>query len=284
MRQFTWGLGLLTLGLFEKVVLADAMMAGPSDHVFGEQAAVAALDAWTGVLAFSGQIFFDFAGYSTCAIGIALTLGIVLPDNFRYPYAATGFSDLWNRWHISLSSWLRDYLYIPLGGNRKGPSRTYVNLMLTMLLGGLWHGAAWTFVVWGALHGVFLMIERLVKSLVSTDYKWWNGITYALITYFCVNLTWVFFRADTFEKAISMLASMFFMNGDGKALLPTFQIFKVLLLTFILFVTHWLMRNTSVKDVAAKMPWWALGLIWAGMLFLIIIAQGTGDQFIYFQF
>ena len=124
-----------------------------------------ALDAWLGVLAFSGQIFFDFAGYSTAAIGGALCFGFSLPDNFRRPYAAIGFSDFWQRWHISLSSWLRDYLYIPLGGNRKGSVRTIVNLMATMLLGGLWHGASWTFVVWGGLHGIYLVVERELKRM-----------------------------------------------------------------------------------------------------------------------
>ena len=122
------------------------------------------LDAWVGTLAFSGQIFCDFAGYSTTAIGVALCLGFAMPDNFRFPYAAVGFSDFWRRWHITLSTWLRDYLYIPLGGNRDGAARTYVALMVTMLLGGLWHGAAWTFVVWGGLHGLYLAVERWLKG------------------------------------------------------------------------------------------------------------------------
>lgn len=138
-NQFIWGLFLLTIGLFQKVVLADTLLAGTSDVVFGADQVLNGIDAWVGTLAFSGQIFFDFAGYSTCAIGIALMLGIILPDNFKYPYASLGFSDLWRRWHISLSSWLKDYLYIPLGGNRHGITRLYVALMLTMLLGGLWH-------------------------------------------------------------------------------------------------------------------------------------------------
>ena len=142
---------------------------------------------------FSGQIFFDFAGYSTCAIGIALMLGIILPDNFRYPYAAIGFSDLWKRWHISLSTWLRDYLYIPLGGNRNGLTRMYVALMLTMLLGGLWHGAAWTFVIWGALHGIYLVVERLLKTKINIKINAFNGVLLALLTYTLVNFTWVFF-------------------------------------------------------------------------------------------
>ena len=158
--QMGWGFSLFTLGLFEKVVLADSWMAPAADVVYDAAPLAGAMDAWVGTLAFSAQIFFDFAGYSTCAIGIALCLGFALPDNFRYPYAAIGFSDFWSRWHISLSSWLRDYLYIPLGGNRRGRRRTYINLGLTMLLGGLWHGAAWRFVVWGGLHGAYLGIER----------------------------------------------------------------------------------------------------------------------------
>ena len=163
-KQFIWGLFLLTIGIFQKVVLADTLLSSTADAVFGAKEALNFWDAWSGTLAFSGQIFFDFAGYSTCAIGIALMLGIILPDNFRYPYAAIGFSDFWNRWHISLSTWLRDYLYIPLGGNRHGITRMYVALMLTMLLGGLWHGAAWTFVIWGALHGTYLIVEKLLKK------------------------------------------------------------------------------------------------------------------------
>jgi alginate O-acetyltransferase complex protein AlgI len=138
-QQLLEGLMLLSLGLFMKVVLADSMLSASADAVFGSSGNLHALDAWMGVLAFSGQIFFDFAGYSVCAIGAASCLGFVLPQNFLYPYAAIGFSDFWRRWHITLSAWLRDYLYIPLGGNRKGKGRTYINLMITMLLGGLWH-------------------------------------------------------------------------------------------------------------------------------------------------
>jgi D-alanyl-lipoteichoic acid acyltransferase DltB (MBOAT superfamily) len=136
-RQIGWGLCLLVLGLFEKVVLADGLLAPVVDKVYNATAAAHFGDAWAGTLAFSGQIFFDFAGYTTCAIGVALCFGFVLNDNFHFPYAAVGFSDFWRRWHMSLSGWLRDYLHIPLGGNRKGLARTNVNLMLTMLLGGL---------------------------------------------------------------------------------------------------------------------------------------------------
>ena len=148
-RQMGWGFILLTVGLFQKTILADQLFAPIADVIYAEPDRVSFATAWLGTLAFSGQIFFDFAGYSACAIGAALCLGFALPDNFRYPYAAIGFSDFWRRWHISLSSWLRDYLYIPLGGNRHGRFSQAASLMLTMLIGGLWHGAAWTFVVWG---------------------------------------------------------------------------------------------------------------------------------------
>lgn len=283
-QQFIWGAFLLTLGLFQKVILADVLLSYPADDVFGAGKLVTGLDAWAGTLAFSGQIFFDFAGYSTCAIGIALMLGIILPENFRFPYGAIGFSDLWRRWHITLSSWLRDYLYIPLGGNRSGSVRTYVNLMLTMLLGGLWHGAAWTFVFWGGLHGVFLMIERFLKKRITITINAWNGILLALLTYTCVNITWVFFRAREVDTAIDMLLSMFGLNSEGDKVLSWLDIMIVFSVATLLFFTHWLMRNTSVKELSSKTPWWITGTVWAVMTFLLVISQSTGEQFIYFQF
>lgn len=282
-QQFLWGVFLLTLGLFQKVICADVLLSGTSDDIFSAGIILHPLDAWAGTLAFSGQIFFDFAGYSTCAIGIALMLGIVLPDNFRYPYAAIGFSDLWRRWHITLSSWLRDYLYIPLGGNRGGPVRTYVNLTLTMLLGGLWHGAAWTFVVWGGLHGLYLMAERFFKNRIRLKITPLNGIFLALGTYFFVNITWVFFRAKEFKTALDMLGSMFFIH-HGEKVLQQLDVVKTFLVVTILFLVHWYMRDSSVKELAGRLKWWIVGIAWAVMLFLLVIAQGSGEQFIYFQF
>ncbi len=283
-QQFLWGLFLLTIGLFQKVVLADTLLSGTADRVFGSKDLLHSLDAWTGTLAFSGQIFFDFAGYSTCAIGIALMLGIYLPDNFKYPYASIGFSDLWKRWHISLSTWLRDYLYIPLGGNRQGITRMYVALMLTMLLGGLWHGAAWTFVIWGALHGIYLVTERYLRNHFTLKINAWNGILLALLTYFLVNVTWVFFRAREFSTAKNMMTSMFFLNEEGEKILYTLDIIKVFVVITGLFLCHWWMRNTSLKEVAKKTNPWTFALFWALLLFGVIISQGSGEQFIYFQF
>lgn len=282
-----WGLGLMTLGLFQKVVIADGALSPAADVVFGTEEAVSFIDAWLGTLAFAGQIFSDFAGYSTTAIGVGLTLGFSLPTNFRFPYAAIGFSDFWRRWHISLSTWLRDYLYILLGGNRKGRLRTYANLMTTMLLGGLWHGASWTFVVWGGLHGLYLSAERWLSETFggsNISKKTWFRVGLALITYGLVNITWVFFRAQSFPKAFSMIKSMFGLEPDGTNVLATIYIIQVVVVTIIMLFIHWKMRNSSLEALVAKTPWPIVGIVWGLMLFLIIITQGSGDAFIYFQF
>lgn len=292
-KQMFDGLLLLSLGLFMKVVLADGMLSSTADAVFNSNDALPALDAWIGVLAFSGQIFLDFAGYSTCAIGVALCLGFVLPQNFNYPYAAIGFSDFWRRWHITLSSWLKDYLYIPLGGNRHGKLRTYYALMLTMLLGGLWHGANWTFVAWGGLHGLYLWIEKYLRDRKKDNNNESNnapkdtgliGFFYALLTFMLVNITWVFFRSHTFSKAWQMLISMTGTETDGKALLTTLAIIKVSIIIPAIVVTHWFMRNTKVLDVAHNLSWWKLGLAWSTIMLLLIWSQESGSSFIYFQF
>ena len=286
-RMFGWGLLLMTIGLFEKVVMADGVFAPVSDAVFKAATIIAPLDAWVGVLAFSGQIFCDFAGYTTTAIGASLALGFSILDNFRFPYAAIGFSDFWQRWHISLSTWLRDYLYIPLGGNRRGPSRTYVNLMLTMLLGGIWHGASWTFVVWGGLHGLYLSIERVLKAQFGEQAIWrttWAKIGLALFTYALVNITWVFFRARDFTGASRLLRSMLFIDRSGAPLLDSYALISAIATISALVVTHWFMRERTLHDTAARVPAPAIGMAWGMMLFLVAITQGGSSAFIYFQF
>ncbi len=289
-KQMMDGLLLLSLGLFMKVVLADSMLSATADAVFDSAAILPTLDSWIGVLAFSGQIFLDFAGYSTCAIGVALCLGFVLPQNFNYPYAAIGFSDFWKRWHITLSSWLRDYLYIPLGGNRNGAVRTYFALMATMLLGGLWHGANWTFVVWGGLHGLYLWVEKFFRDRRTEtndtlkQNNQWVGFFYALLTFMLINITWVFFRADSFGKSWLMLQSMFGIATDGNPLLTTLAILKVAFVVPAIVLFHWFMRDTKVLDVAHKMSWWSLGIVWSILILFLIWAQESGSSFIYFQF
>ena len=286
-NMFIWGLGLITIGLFQKVVVADGLLAPIVDAVYGAKGAISFTSAWLGTMAFAGQIFSDFAGYSTAAIGISLTLGFSLPSNFNFPYAAIGFSDFWRRWHISLSTWLRDYLYIPLGGNKKGKKRTYINLMITMLLGGLWHGASWTFVVWGGLHGIYLAIERvLTKAFKGSEMLKKNFIRFllAIATYLLVNITWVFFRAQSFPQAYQMIKSMFGLNPEGKGALATVYIIEAVVVTLAMLIIHWRMRNTSLEAVVQKTSWQLLSIIWGIMLILIIISQGSGDAFIYFQF
>lgn len=283
--QMRFGLALITLGLFQKVVLADTLLSSPAERVFDGKAVPGLLDAWVGTLAFSGQIFCDFAGYSTTAIGVALCLGFAMPDNFRFPYAAVGFSDFWRRWHITLSSWLRDYLYIPLGGNRHGPVRTWLALMGTMLLGGLWHGASWTFVVWGGLHGLYLGVERALRSRFSGYVPGPLALLgLGLLTYTLVNITWVFFRAHSFERAGTILQGMAGLNGAAEPILPTYFVVSALLVVTALFTTHWLMRKTTLESMLSRAPAMLVAPALALMAFAIIISQGTGNAFIYFQF
>ena len=196
------GIALMLIGLFQKVVLADSLFAPVADQVFSADQAVGVAQAWIGTAAFSGQIFCDFAGYSTCAIGAALAFGFRLPLNFLNPYAALGLSDFWRRWHISLSTWLRDYLYIPLGGNRGSALRTARNLMLTMLLGGLWHGAGWTFIIWGALHGAYLLVERMLRTALPATGRAARllALPGAIATLLAVMYAWVWFRAGSLAQ------------------------------------------------------------------------------------
>ncbi len=286
-NQLCWGLALMTFGLFEKVVLADGAFAPVADAVFRAKGPVNSLDAWLGTLAFSGQIFCDFAGYSIVAIGAALCLGFNIPNNFRFPYAATGFSDFWRRWHISLSTWLRDYLYIPLGGNRKGEARTYANLMTTMLLGGLWHGANWTFVVWGGLHGAYLAAERWIKERAARrrlGNGWAPKLLLVLVTYTLVNVAWVFFRAKSLPAAFMMLGSMAGLHANAAAVLPTVKILETLVCIVGILTAQWYMRDRTLEDVVTQSSPRLLATAWACMAFAIIITQGRGDAFIYFQF
>ncbi len=282
-----WGLALMTLGLFEKIVLADAFLSGTADTVFKAKDALPSLDAWTGVLAFAGQIFFDFSGYTTTAIGAALCLGFSLPQNFNAPYAAVGFSDFWRRWHISLSTWLRDYLYISLGGNRRGALRTYANLMITMLLGGLWHGASWTFVVWGGLHGLYLAVERGLRQAFGRRPLFETPgfrLGAAALTFLLVCVAWVFFRAPTFDGAARLLASMVRPPAAAKPLLYLNDIIPVVAIVGGMLVFQWRIRATSLEAVVARTPSAVLAILLSAMGFLILASQGSENAFIYFQF
>ncbi|WP_321392730.1 MBOAT family protein [Emcibacter sp.] len=214
--NITIGLMIFSIGLFKKAVLADgvAVYATPVFSLAGTGTEIGFFEAWGGALAYTLQLYFDFSGYSDMAIGAARLFGIKLPLNFHSPYKALSITEFWRRWHMTLSRFLRDYVYIPLGGNRKGKARRYVNLSTTMLLGGLWHGAGWTFVIWGALHGLYLVINH-GWHFVQQKLGWqglngsrlWRGFAWAL-TFLAVVVGWVFFRAEDYNTAAVILKGM----------------------------------------------------------------------------
>jgi D-alanyl-lipoteichoic acid acyltransferase DltB (MBOAT superfamily) len=218
------GLSIFFLGLFKKVVIADSLSPYVAETFTSVSSGtlLSLFEAWKGVLAYTFQLYFDFSGYSDMAIGLAFLFGIRLPLNFNSPYKAANIIEFWQRWHITLSRFLRDYLYIPMGGNRKGEPRRYLNLMITMLLGGLWHGAGWTFVVWGGLHGIYLVINHLWRSIkASFDIVTSDNIivrsSSRLFTFIVVAIAWVYFRADNLDAANAMVRSL---AGQGGVIWP----------------------------------------------------------------
>jgi len=211
-ENLVWGVSMITLGLFKKVVIADTFSPWVA-AAFDSNQILTLLEAWTGTLSYCLQIYFDFSGYCDMAIGIGYLFNISLPTNFNSPYKACSIVDFWRRWHITLSVFLRDYLYIPLGGNRKGKSRRYINILITMLLGGLWHGAGWTFIFWGFLHGIFICINHLWRKLSELlKIRLPKAICW-VITFAAVNFAWVFFRSLSYERAVSISKSMLGLNG-----------------------------------------------------------------------
>ncbi|HFU75034.1 MAG TPA: MBOAT family protein [Arcobacter sp.] len=207
-RNIAMGLFIFSIGLFKKVVIADTFSTWATQG-FDVATTLNLFEAWATSLSYTFQLYFDFSGYTDMAIGAALLFNIKLPINFNSPYKATDIQDFWRRWHITLSRFLKDYIYIPLGGNRKGEFRTYSNLIVTFLLGGLWHGAGWTFIFWGFLHGIALVIHRIWSKL---GFKLWTWLAW-LITFNFVNIAWVFFRAKEWNDAIKILGSMFNMSN-----------------------------------------------------------------------
>ncbi|RLA42707.1 MAG: MBOAT family protein [Gammaproteobacteria bacterium] len=284
--QLGWGLSLMLLGIFQKSVVADGLLAAYVEQIYDTGAIPNTLAAWAGTLAFTGQIFCDFAGYSTTAIGAAMCLGFKLPDNFRFPYAAIGFSDFWQRWHISLSTWLRDYLYIPLGGNRQGFTRTKINLMLTMLIGGLWHGASWNFVVWGGLHGTYLIVEQMLVRRMPALPLWKQPqmqFLFGLLTFALICITWVFFRANDLGRSIEIVGAILAIR-QGSLYLPFNDVIVIFSTVSSILLCHWLLRDTTLEEAASKTPWWLKSLIISSLAAAIIMMPGEDRAFIYFQF
>ncbi len=301
-------LGFLVMGLYKKVVLADGV-APIADQVFDASIAgvPSMMDAWIGTLAYTFQIYFDFSAYSDMAIGIALLFGIRLPLNFNSPYRAVNIIDFWRRWHMTLSRFIRDYIYIPLGGRRKGGARRYSNLLIAMLIGGLWHGAGWTFIVWGGLHGVYLIANHLFRRIYPVREKQaaWSAWTGRVLTLLAVMIAWVFFRSDDLWSASRMLQGMFGMVTGEPVLSGTRTIFWVgLLLVIVWFLPNsWQVFHrfnpvlvdrsaaASLTDckaasaIGSKAIMVPLGLAMAVVSILVVIDRGSDTQrFIYMIF
>ncbi len=260
------GLIIFAIGLWKKVVLADgvAIYAKPVFAAAGHGATLSFLEAWAGALAYSLQLYFDFSGYSDMAIGISRLFGITLPLNFNSPYQALNITDFWRRWHMTLSRFLRDYLYVPLGGNRRGKPRRYANLMITMLLGGLWHGAGWTFVIWGGLHGLYLVIHHAWEGVTRCSGlrggRGWTRALAWLCTFLAVVVGWVFFRAESLPAALNMLAGM---SGANGIVLPPAWVETVHWRISILIHAMGYTVSNSVSGVPDSWGW-----LWIGTLLL----------------
>ena len=285
-RRLDWnrvelGVRLFVFGMLKKAVVADTL-AQLVDPVFAQPAAYATSTIWTAVVCYAVQIYCDFSGYSDMAIGGAHLLGIKLPINFRMPYFAANPAEFWRRWHITLSLWLRDYLYIPLGGNRRGSWMTYRNLLLTMALGGLWHGAAWTFVLWGAYHGLLLALHRAIPWPTWTGRAALHPLRVAC-TFLLVCLGWVLFRAQTLAQAWTIIERM--VAPTPGSTLPSEVSTLVALILGAVLVAHLVGTFANVPRLARVLPAPVLGTALAcGFLIARLLAPATGGAFIYFQF
>ncbi|MEY2572590.1 MAG: alginate O-acetyltransferase complex protein AlgI, partial [Verrucomicrobiota bacterium] len=280
--KFARGVAFFMLGLAKKILLANPC--GKIADVAFNAGSVNSLDAWFGALGYSFQIYFDFSGYSDMAIGLGLIFGFVFAKNFDSPYRSESITDFWRRWHISLSTWLREYLYVPLGGNRKGKRRTYINLTLTMLLGGLWHGASWNFVIWGGLHGGMLAFERS-QGREGFYHNLPRPMRIAF-TFLIVLLGWVFFRAADLPRALAYFASMFgFGHAEPGAILLSGILYKPYYLFSIglAALVVWAGKQTWDWTQQMTLPKTALcfGLGW---LALVVLATQEYNPFIYFIF
>ena len=270
------GLFVFSIGLFKKSVVADIFSIF-ANAGFDVERNLTFLQAWTTSLSYTFQLYFDFSGYCDMAIGLALLFNIRLPINFNSPYKALNIQDFWRRWHITLSRFLRDYIYIPLGGNKGGQSRTYLNLFLVFLIGGLWHGAAWTFVVWGALHGVAIVTHRCWQKL---NFKL-NKIIAWIITFNFVNFTWIFFRAKSFEDAMKVIRGMFF--GEFKIDVNYLEMFFIVLAFLVV-----LLFKNSMQIAFDKKFKFTIWQIFATSFFLFVsilaIRLNNASEFLYFRF
>ena len=294
--DFAYGVRRFVVGLAKKVLVAN-IVAGPADKIFAmAPGQLTAGHAWLGIVCYTLQIYFDFSGYSDMAIGLGRMFGFRFPENFRWPYIADTVQEFWRRWHMSLSTWFRDYLYLPLGGNRVSPARTYVNLVIVFFLCGFWHGASWTFVIWGLFHGTFLVVERL--GLANRIMRLWRPLRH-LYLMLVVMVGWVFFRADTLSGAAAFLKAM---AGVGPALPTAYTIAWYLTPELWLALAAGLIGSTPIVPALGR--WrdrWVeggprlalasgLGALGTAALMLLLVASmmqiaaRSYNPFIYFRF
>jgi D-alanyl-lipoteichoic acid acyltransferase DltB (MBOAT superfamily) len=288
--QLGSALYLIMVGLFKKTVISDYISINFVDRVFDNPLSYSGFSNLMAVYGYSIQIYCDFSGYSDMAIGLAALLGFTLPLNFDSPYKATSITDFWRRWHISLSTWLRDYLYISLGGNRKGKIRTYINLMITMLLGGLWHGAATKFIIWGGLHGAALAAHKWWMKLnpwkSKSETRWYNFIM-GIITFHFVSFCWIYFRANDMAGVSQMLGQIAGNFADTGIILRIVEykwVFVIMLLGFTLHYLPVIWKN-NFRNWYANIPDWSKAAVFALIIFVTYQAKSADIQpFIYFQF
>jgi alginate O-acetyltransferase complex protein AlgI len=310
-RSFNLSIGMtiFIIGLFKKVIIADhaALLATPIFDNAEQGIVIGMAAAWEAALAYTVQIYFDFSGYSDMAIGLGRMFGIILPINFDSPYKARNIIDFWRRWHITLSRFLRDYLYFPLGGNRRGEVRRYINVMIVMLLGGLWHGAGWTLVIWGGLHGLYLAInhawQRICPMVLESNKSWWgHGVRLGSwgLTLIAVILAWVFFRAPTLQGALAVFHGMVGLNGLRGGGFERDGVFLSVLLPLLLAMfapnTQQILRayrpglGHRERPDLPSVPWlsWrpnlAYATLWAVIALFSISHLWSTSEFLYFQF
>lgn len=285
-NQFREGIFRFITGLFKKVIIAN-QMGFIANEVMNNSAEVGTLSLWIGIICYSFQIYFDFSGYSDMAIGLGKMFGFDFLENFNYPYISKSIQEFWRRWHISLSTWFRDYLYIPLGGNRKGNFRTYFNLILVFFVTGLWHGASWNFIIWGLFHGFFLIIERVGFGSILKKIPRFLGHLYTLLV---VLIGWVFFRSETLRDALLYLKGMFSYNSTGNEVI--YQYFNpyliFVLILAIVFSTPVIGKFSNLASKVMARPHQKI-LVYPLMLVLFLLsllelAESNYNPFIYFRF
>lgn len=275
-----------SMGLAKKVIISNTV-AAICDGIFGSTNTVPAFTAWVGVICYATQIYFDFSGYSDMAIGMGHMLGFDFLENFNYPYVSCSVQEFWRRWHISLSSWFRDYLYIPLGGNRRGKVRTYINLIIVFACTGLWHGASFSFIVWGLWHGLFLVIERLGFKKALDKLPKFIGWIYTMLV---VLVGWVFFRADTLSAAMKYLGEMFSFSGgvaNGMAQFDNLSFIITVIAIVLCTPVYQFLKGKLEKTEFGKKAAFVIGAVLATGLFIlsVIFLTGSGyNPFIYFRF